>query len=75
MKYQKTIDIWKLQAESPDEISKLQPGQWVTAGGSKGIYCGLREPSKSVVVMWYGNAKGRDYAAYRKTLMNYAKGK
>lgn len=74
MKYQKTIDIWALHAENPDEVARLQPGQWVTAGGAKGIFCGVK-PTGTVVCMWYGNAKGRDYRAYRKSLMNYAKGK
>ena len=72
MKYQPTIDIWCL---SDEDVSKLQPGQWVTAGGAKGVFCGVK-PSGSVVCMWQENAKGRDsYASYRRSLMNYAKGK
>lgn len=73
MRYQKTIDIWSL---SKDEISKLQPGQWVEAGGSRGVFCGVKS-SGSIVCMWEGNAKGHPfgYMGYRKALMDYAGGK
>ena len=68
-RFQRTIDIWSLE---PEQIARLQPGQWVTAGGSLGVFCGVRE-SGSVVVMWQGNAQGRDYRSYRKTLMDYGR--
>lgn len=71
-KYAKTIDLWTLTEE---EIAKLQRGQWVCAGPMqsplhRGIFCGVRN-SGTVVVLWMGNAKGRDFKAYRKGLMAY----
>lgn len=71
MKYIKTLDIWAL---GPQDIKRLQPGQWVTAGpqGDKGIYCGVK-PSGTIVVAWWHNAKARDYRTYVHTLMEYAK--
>lgn len=70
MRFQPTIDIWAL---TPDEVAKLQPGQWVTAGGAKGVFCGVKK-SGSVVCMWQDNAQGRkSYADYRKMHMKYAR--
>ncbi|GGX91285.1 hypothetical protein GCM10007160_18480 [Litchfieldella qijiaojingensis] len=74
MKFQKTLDIWAIDRE--EIAKKLQPGQWVTAGGARGVYCGVK-PGGTVVVMWEGNAKGRGprgYSWYRRMLMAYAKG-
>lgn len=70
MKYTKTVNIW----DTPP--TKLQIGQWVTAGtdpDSKGIYLGVK-PSGSVVVAWYHNAKRNQYKSYIRTLRNYAMG-
>jgi len=68
MRYQPTLDIWNL---TTDQRARLQPGQWVTAGGNKGIYLGTK-PSGTEVVAWYGNAKARQYRDYIRTLRNYA---
>ena len=71
MAYKKRIDIWQL---TKDEINKLQPGQWVTAGGNLGRFWGIR-CTGSVVVAWYHNAKNaNDYNSYNRSLFNYAKG-
>lgn len=77
MKFQPTKDIWAL---SETQIKKLQPGQWVSAGPAEaskdncGVFCGVK-PSGSVVVAWNGNAKSRpSRKAYRRALMDYAKG-
>lgn len=75
-KFQPIVDIWALD---DDARSKLQRGQWVTAGtcgdpNARGVFCGVRE-SGAVVVMWQGNAKGRkSYTDYRKSLMDYGRG-
>lgn len=72
MKYQKILDVWALTHE---QIAKLQPGQWVKAGASdtqRGVYLGTK-PSGTVVVAWYGNAKGHNYRAYIQTLRAYAR--
>lgn len=77
MKFKPTTDIWAL---NDDQIKKLQPGQWVSAGtpdthrDNCGVFCGVK-PSGCVVVAWNGNAKGRpSKKAYRRSLMDYAKG-
>lgn len=65
------MNIWNMK---PDEIGKLQPGQWVYAGNkeNKGIYLGLKK-SGSVVVAWYANAKSRmSYRQYINALRHYA---
>jgi hypothetical protein len=69
-KYLKTVDIWTL---TEDQIKTLQPGQWVTAGGSRGVFCGVK-PSGSVVVAWKSNMDShRDPGAYLRALLDYAK--
>lgn len=68
-RYQRTLDIWSLDAE---QVARLQPGQWVTAGGARGVFCGVRE-SGTVVVMWQENARSHNYRIYRKTLMDYGR--
>lgn len=77
MKFQKTIDIWDMHANNPEQIKTLQPGQWVEAGGAKGRLCGVKE-SGTIVVAWQGNAKNHGklgYHEYMRCLMNHAKGK
>lgn len=70
MKYAKTINIWEM---SPEALTTLQIGQWVTAGGSKGIFLGVKK-SGSVVVAWYHNAlRYKNFREYVRTLRNYAK--
>ena len=65
-----TIDIWAL---TPEERSRLQPGQWVRAGdtqdASRGRFWGERKAS--TVVAWCGNAKGRGWD-YHRALRAYA---
>lgn len=70
MRYQNTIDIWAMQK---NDVSKLQPGQWVKAGpnGNRGIYLGVKA-SGSIVVAWHSNATSRQYRAYIRALRNYA---
>jgi hypothetical protein len=71
MKFQKTIDIWKL---SNDQVRALRPGQWVSAGGSLGRFYGVKK-SGSVVVAWSNNAKrSGNYFDYCKTVYQYARG-
>jgi hypothetical protein len=71
MAYKKRIDIWQL---TKDEINKLQPGQWVTAGGNLGRFWGIRGMG-IVVVAWYHNAKNSyDYNDYNRCFYLYAKG-
>lgn len=71
MKYTKPMDIWQLSTE---QIKALPRGQWVYAGepDNRGQFMGVKR-SGSVVVMWYGNAKGKDYHAYRRAHLDYAK--
>ena len=77
MKFKPTVNIW----EAPEEACKhLQPGQWVSAGkpdprrDNCGVFCGVK-PSGAVVVAWNGNVRqARSPKAYRKALMDYAKG-
>lgn len=74
MKYQPTVNIYSL---TDAQISALQIGQWVATTdqiinrNERGIYLGTK-PSGTVVVAWYGNAKGNNYRAYIRTLRNYA---
>lgn len=73
-KFTKTIDLHQLDHE---QIAKLPRGQWVSAGpvtepAHRGIFCGVRD-SGSVVVLWMGNAQGRDFRSYRMALMQYGK--
>jgi hypothetical protein len=73
MKYQKSIDIWKI---SDDEIKKLQRGQWIHGGkyDNKGIFLGVK-PSGTIVVAWLGNMHWqKSYRGYIQALLNYAKG-
>jgi len=75
MRYQPTINIHNL---TDTQRAALQVGQWVattdqvTKPEERGIYLGIK-PSGSVVVAWYGNAKGNDYRAYVQTLRAYAR--
>ena len=72
MKYKNSIDIWKL---SDSEIEKLQPGQWVYAGGdtsNKGVYLGYKK-SGTLVVAWKGNWHKINYRKYLTSLRDYAK--
>lgn len=71
MRYTKPKNIWAL---TPEDISRLQPGQWVFAGveTSRGQFLGLRA-SGSVVVAWYENARAhRSYRKYVRALRDYA---
>jgi hypothetical protein len=73
MKYTKALDIWRLK---PQEIERLQPGQWVYAGerNSMGRYLGVRR-SGSLVVGWLGNARNHSpRKSYYRALRNYALG-
>jgi len=72
MKFQKAIDIWKL---NPAQRAKLQAGQWIYAGNpnSKGVWCGQKANGVDVAA-WYHNAKGRtSYHQYIRDLIKYAK--
>ena len=67
-KFQPRLDIWTL---TPAERAKLQPGQHITAGpDNPGVFLG--QGKGGTVAMWEGNAKGRDRAAYMRTLRDYA---
>jgi hypothetical protein len=74
MRYQPTINIHRL---TDTQRAALQVGQWVattdqvTSPTERGVYLGTK-PSGTVVVAWYGNAKGNNYRAYIRTLRNYA---
>jgi hypothetical protein len=73
MKFTHAFNIW----EVPSELLKhAQAGQWVYAGdkSNKGIFLGVKR-SGTIVVAWYGNAKGQQsFKSYIKTLRTYAKG-
>lgn len=70
MKYTKTCSCF----QSTDNLSKLQPGQWVDNGGSKGVFLGVKS-NGIVVVAWQDNARAsKDYRGYVKALREYAKG-
>lgn len=70
--YKKTIDIWALTEK---QIARLIPGQWVSGGGNKGRFWGVK-PSGTVVVAWYHNAKNSGkYNDYNRSLYNYANSK
>lgn len=47
-RFQRTVDIWSLE---PEQIARLQPGQWVTAGGARGVFCGVRDSGTVVVTL------------------------
>jgi hypothetical protein len=74
MKYKPTINIHLL---NDTQRAKLQVGQWVattnhvTAREDRGIFLGIKK-SGSVVVAWYGNAKGHNYREYVRALRAYA---
>ena len=73
MQFMPSFNIWEVPAPL---LAKAQPGQWVYAGDkeNKGIFLGVKR-SGTVVVAWYGNAKGREsFKGYVKTLRAYAKG-
>lgn len=77
MKFQPTIDIWRLPES---RLKTLQPGQWVSAGSPDetrsncGRFYGVK-PSGAVVVAWNGNARNRpSIAGYHKAIHAYAKG-
>lgn len=75
--FTKTVDIWSL---TPEEIAKLQPGQYVTAGpdGTKGRFYGQ---GGTTVVAWsarVSSGKRRaeylsKYAAYGREVRNNSK--
>ena len=68
-RYTKAVDIWSIDQEGR---SRLQIGQWVTAGpgGQRGRFYGAS--SRSTVVAWLGNARGR-YRRYMQTLRDYGR--
>jgi len=70
-KYQKTVNIWKL---NPEQRRKLQIGQWVKAGdgGTIGRFYG---EGATTVVAWLGNARGREggYNSYMAALRDYGR--
>ena len=71
MRYTNPQNIWAL---SPEQIKRLQPGQWVFAGEdtTRGQFLGTRA-SGSVVVAWYDNARAqRSYRAYVRALRTYS---
>ena len=49
MKFQKSIELWGKEAEIRSGKLKLQVGQHVTCGGSKGRYLGLAGQTIGVV--------------------------
>ncbi len=60
MKYTKTVDVWELNDQ---ERSKLQVGQWVSAGknGNKGVWCGMNSNGIALVT-WLGNISRRAHS-------------
>lgn len=68
--FTKTVDIWAL---TPEEIARLQPGQWVKAGpdGTAGRFFGY---GASIVVAWQSRLpKGRRYREFLKRYAAYGK--
>lgn len=65
-RFQPALDIWDLDE---DQRSRLQIGQWVTAGpeGPKGRFYGQ---GRTTVVAWLGNAR-RNYREYMRTIRDY----
>jgi hypothetical protein len=51
MTYQKTVELWRL---SDAQIAALQPGQWVTCGGTRGRFVGLNAAGAVWVTHWDG---------------------
>lgn len=71
MKFQKTVDISRF---SPEDFKKLQPGQWISQCGAKGVYLGTRKGG-SIVAAWYENARRTsNYSQYLADLRRYARG-
>lgn len=69
-RFQTCVDIWDL---SEDERSRLQVGQWVTAGpgGQKGRFYGH---GQTTVVAWLSNARAyRDFRGYLRTIRDYGR--
>lgn len=69
-RFAKTVDIWSL---SPEEIAKLQPGQYVTAGpdGTKGRFYGQ---GASTVVAWSARVpSGKRRAEYLKKYAEFGR--
>jgi len=71
--FKKVLDIWTA------DVSTLQVGQWVFAGTDtpkgRGRFLGVKEPSKTIVVAWQGNAQNSDsHTGYTKSLRQYALG-
>jgi hypothetical protein len=74
MQYTKPQNVWNMTRE---QMSSMQPGQWVYAGqpADAGMFLGIK-PSGTVVVAWLNNIRnhGRNRRAYIRSLRQYAKG-
>ena len=68
MRYTKSVDIWSL---TPDQVCKLQPGQWVEGGGELGRFWGVTSGG-TVVVAWHQNARRAGYKKYNMALRDFA---
>lgn len=67
MRYQKTVEVWPLTRE---ERAKLQPGQWITAGGARGRWCGQTQGSD--VALWCDGVPKGQHRAKLRALRDYA---
>lgn len=53
MKYIKTPELWNMTKE---QISKLQPGQWVKCGGRRARFAGLYGSAKTIWVTYFNGS-------------------
>jgi len=69
MRYCKRIDVTRAMDQT---LAAMQPGQHVSAhGDTHGVWAGQTRIGV-MVVMWEGNARGRNRADYFRRLRDYA---
>lgn len=76
MRYMKRVELHSGLGAEPAIRAMLQPGQYVSASGAKGRWCGQTKSGVDVVA-WEGNATGRPGGRmdYWRTLRAYAAGR
>lgn len=50
--YTKSVELWNLTTQ---QIAALRPGQWVTCGGTRARFCGMRNGTTPWVTHWDGD--------------------
>jgi len=72
MTFQKTVELWRL---TDAQIKALQPGQWVTCGGTRGRFAGVSDAGTVWVTHWDGKSVPmKKFRTMRQTLRGKAAG-